>query len=159
MSVAVAIRMVVILVASLLLSGLVNAMSPTGISWSGRDSFSIASKASKQGITLVDLKRMQSLVQDGTWLIIDARPELQYTAGHLPGALSVPRADMDSVFVDLQILLTKDQPVVVYCAGQSCDDSVAVATFLKQQGLDQVAVFEGGMTEWSEAKLDVEKGK
>lgn len=154
----IALRVTALLMLSMVVAGAVNAMSPNGIHWNGRETFSIEAKAEKQGIELVGLARMRQFVQDGSWLIFDARPAAQYRLSHIPGSLSVPRADMETVFVDIQILLSDDQPVVVYCSGQHCDDSIAVANFLKQQGLKHVAVFEGGMTQWSESGFAVEEG-
>lgn len=150
--------MFVLCLSSLILAGVVNAFSPKGIQWFGQEAFSIESKAQSQGIMLIELDRMQMIVDEGLWIILDARPESQYRQAHIPGALSVPRAEMAQSLAEIQALLAPDQPVVVYCGGKTCDDSLAVATILKQQGLTEVAVFEGGMTVWDEAALTVEKG-
>ncbi len=151
-------RMLLLLLASLALAGTVNAVSPKGIQWFGREAFSMESKAASQGIILIDLDRMRSIVDQGDWIILDARPESQYRQAHIPGALSVPRGEMAERLSELQSLLTPDQPVLVYCGGKTCDDSLAVAAFLKQQGLQEVGVFEGGMAVWSESGLPVEEG-
>ena len=56
------------------------------------------------------------------------------------------------------MLLMADQPVVVYCGGRTCDDSLTVAKAIQQQGLKQVVVFEGGMAAWLDAGLTVQEG-
>lgn len=54
--------------------------------------------------------------KEGEILLLDARPEEEYRAGHLPGALSVP-VDRLEAFLDH---LPKDRPVLVYCRGRYC---------------------------------------
>lgn len=151
-------RMLALLLASVMLAGVVNAFSPKGIAWTGTKAFSIEAKATEHGLMLISLERMASISQDSEWLILDARPQTQYVQGHIPGALPVPRGEMMQHLAELQALLTADQPVVVYCGGRSCDDSLAVAMAIREQGLHQVGVFEGGMAAWSVAGLPVQEG-
>ena len=94
------------------------------------------------------------------WIILDARPEVFYQLGHVPGALSLPREDFEAGYGRLRELLEKDpsRPIAVYCADMSCEDSELVAGALTQLGFLHVAVFKGGWEAWSEAHLPQEKG-
>lgn len=56
-------------------------------------------------------------------VLIDVRPGVEYAAGHLPGALSIPPDRLD----DLLHSLPADRDVVAYCRGPYCvyaDDAV-----------------------------------
>ncbi len=70
----------------------------------------------------------------------------------------MPVHEAAGVYEGLQLLLPPDQPVLVYCSGGMCDDSLALATFLRGQGLEQVKLFIGGMNAWRTANLDEERG-
>jgi rhodanese-related sulfurtransferase len=48
-----------------------------------------------------------------TVVVLEVRPEEEYRAGHLPGALSVP---VDSLEAALQVL-PKHKEIVAYCRG------------------------------------------
>ena len=154
----ISLRMLALILASVAAASVVNAFSPRGIQWTGKATFSVQAKAAEHGLDLVSLQRMQSIVQDGRWIILDARPESQYTLAHIPGTLPVPRVEMAERLMELQMLLMADQPVVVYCGGRTCDDSLTVAKAIQQQGLKQVVVFEGGMAAWLDAGLQVQEG-
>jgi DNA-binding transcriptional ArsR family regulator len=51
--------------------------------------------------------------REGRLVLIDARPEREYEAGHVAGAVSVPADEND---LSLHVL-PMDQPIVVYCRG------------------------------------------
>jgi rhodanese-related sulfurtransferase len=78
---------------------------------------------------------------------------LFYQFGHVPGALSLPRADFESAYAALRARLEKNRrrPIVVYCSDRSCEDSSAVRTALAKLGYTDVAVFHGGWAAWSAA--------
>jgi len=79
--------------------------------------------------------------------------------GHIPEAISMPVHSAPELFVDLQIVLTPEQPVLVYCSGSVCDESLRLGQFLREQGVKEIALFEGGMEVWQSAKLEVVRGE
>lgn len=79
-------------------------------------------------------------------VLLDVRPEVEYQAGHLPDALSMPLADLERRLADLP----PDKTIVAYCRGPYCviaDDALAL---LAQAGR-QVARLEEGVREWPQA--------
>ena len=52
--------------------------------------------------------------------------------------------------------LDKDKEVVTYCAGPECDTSIKAAIKLQDLGF-KVKAYEGGIKEWSEAGLPMDK--
>jgi rhodanese-related sulfurtransferase len=94
-------------------------------------------------------------------LVLDARPELFHRLGHVPGAISLPREAFESGYTQLKAQLESDknQPLVVYCSGISCEDSIMVQEALVKLGYTHVSVFRGGWDEWTDAGLPVEKAQ
>lgn len=76
-------------------------------------------------------------------VVIDVRPTVEYRAGHLPGAVSIPLEELPARLGELP----RDRQIVAYCRGPYCllaDEAVA---FLRRHGFDAVRV-EGGWPEW-----------
>lgn len=85
-------------------------------------------------------------------LFVDARPEITYKKGTIPGSVNIP----DMKFVQDQApymkLLPQDQSkkIVVFCGGYACVKSHIVADILYQKGYKDVVVYAGGLPEWQE---------
>ena len=87
-------------------------------------------------------------------LVIDVRPEAEYNAGHIPGARSLPPAEVRKRLRELP----KDVQVVAYCRGPFCvyaDDAVRL---LRRQGVEARRL-EDGFPEWKRAGLAVAVGE
>jgi rhodanese-related sulfurtransferase/DNA-binding HxlR family transcriptional regulator len=87
-------------------------------------------------------------------LVIDVRPEAEYDAGHIPGARSIPPAEVRKRLRELP----KDVQVVAYCRGPFCvyaDDAVRL---LRRRGV-QARRLEDGFPEWKRAGLAVAVGE
>lgn len=108
----------------------------------------------------VSLDELRALMATGRGVVIDARPALFFRAGHLPGAGNLPREGFQAAFGRIRAALERDrdQPVVVYCGGGSCEDSDLIAGALHALGFTRVSVFAGGWKEWQAAGLPVETG-
>ena len=91
---------------------------------------------------LLSLEEFQARRKDMT--VVDARPEVFYRLGHVPGALSLPRERFEAAYRALGARMTKGRPVVVYCASRSCEDAELVRSALLSLGYAQVEVFAGG---------------
>ena len=55
-------------------------------------------------------------VRDGKVTVLDVRPPEEYRAGHIPGAISVPLADLKKRIAELP----KNREIVAYCRGPYC---------------------------------------
>jgi rhodanese-related sulfurtransferase/DNA-binding HxlR family transcriptional regulator len=87
-------------------------------------------------------------------LVIDVRPEAEYDAGHIPGARSLPPAEIRKRLRELP----KDVQVVAYCRGPFCvyaDDAVRL---LRRRGVEARRL-EDGFPEWKRAGLAVAVGE
>ncbi|HEY1049938.1 MAG TPA: rhodanese-like domain-containing protein [Prosthecobacter sp.] len=98
---------------------------------------------------------MQAIAErwQGNVLWIDARPQEQYDAGHIPEALLLNEQKFDDqLFSHLDILQTNTRPIIVYCSGARCDASRHVLERLKQTlPIENAFVLKGGWNAWQEA--------
>ena len=88
---------------------------------------------------------------DESVVVLDVRPEEEYRAGHVPGALSVPVSSLEAA---LQVL-PKDKEIVAYCRGPYCVFSDEAVTLLRARGYRASRLTEG-FPEWRAAGLPVE---
>ena len=86
---------------------------------------------------------------------IDARDEADYLAGHISSAVNIPFDDFDNHKKKLK-QLSKEKPMVIYCAGTDCDLSILLGNLLFEQGYKQVYVFFGGWLEWLNSNYPTE---
>jgi rhodanese-related sulfurtransferase len=122
----------------------------TRLPWVGDWEHHIETKAFRGGIPVVFLAGVRARVEDPASVIFDARAPEQYAAGHLPRALSLPVGDADRKLVAYAELLTLQTPILVYCGGADCSDSLELAVKLRELGFTAVALYPGGYAEWTE---------
>lgn len=134
---------------SLALGALAQTFSPTRIPWREDWSRYVESKALQAGLRLATLEDVAAMVERNTHLLLDARPVADYDRGHIPGALSLPQTQLDTYYPQILPLLTPDQPLLVYCSGQECDESLLLSAYLREQGFTNVTLFVGGYQAWS----------
>jgi rhodanese-related sulfurtransferase/DNA-binding transcriptional ArsR family regulator len=65
-------------------------------------------------------------------VLIDVRPEHEFAAGHIPGALSVPLSALEAHLESLP----KDRTIIAYCRGPFCALSAEAARRLRELGFD-----------------------
>jgi rhodanese-related sulfurtransferase len=79
----------------------------------------------------------------GDVLLLDVRPRLEYEAGHLPNARSIPLDELPDQLAELPT----DALIVTYCRGPSCvyaDQALELITASGRHG----ARLEDGVAEW-----------
>jgi rhodanese-related sulfurtransferase/DNA-binding transcriptional ArsR family regulator len=105
------------------------------------------------GASPVGIEELLAKAQAGDVTVIDVRPRLEYEAGHLPGAISIPLQELPKRMSELD----RDHGVVAYCRGPYCVLSAQAVTQLRKAG--RVAQrFLGGPLEWRAAGLPVVSG-
>jgi rhodanese-related sulfurtransferase len=103
-----------------------------------------------QPVTLAELRRR---LRTGAASVIDVRPRSEYEAGHLPGALSVPVAELKKRMKEF----AKAREIIAYCRGPYCVYSLDAVTLLRKNGY-RARRAEGGLPEWRQAGLPVASG-
>ncbi|MBE7439515.1 MAG: metalloregulator ArsR/SmtB family transcription factor [Spirochaetales bacterium] len=66
----------------------------------------------------------------GEITLIDVRPSAEFEAGHLPGAISMPLADLERTLAGL----SSRRPVAAYCRGRLCVMSREAVRILRRRG-------------------------
>jgi rhodanese-related sulfurtransferase len=99
----------------------------------------------------VDAVGLMERLADGSVVVLDVRPEEEYRAGHIPGALSVP---VESLAAAPQVL-PEDKEIVAYCRGPYCVFSDEAVRALSARGYRASRLTEG-FPEWRAAGYPVE---
>jgi rhodanese-related sulfurtransferase len=90
-------------------------------------------------------------LQDGDPLVVlDVRPPAEHAAGHLPGAVSIPLAELRRRLAELP----GDREIVAYCRGPYCAFAHEAVRVLGEAGL-AARRLEDGLPEWQAAGLPV----
>lgn len=86
----------------------------------------------------------------GKVLWLDARPEDQYLAGHIPEAKLLNEQGFDGQLFELiEVLQMNKLPVVIYCGGEKCEASRKVKErLLGSLPMENVWVLKGGWPAW-----------
>jgi rhodanese-related sulfurtransferase len=108
---------------------------------------------------LVTLEEARALFDAHGAVFIDARPEQDYRAGHIQGALNLPANSFDQALPSLQTRISPDAFLIAYCDGEHCSLSHEVAAQLAANGFSHVAVLVNGWTLWRNAGLPVAKDR
>lgn len=99
----------------------------------------------------IDRAELLARVGDGRAVVLDVRPPREYAAGHIPGAVSIPAAELAARLDELPA----DTPVVAYCRGGYCVMSYDAVRVLTAAGHQAIRLVDG-MLEWRLAGLPVE---
>jgi rhodanese-related sulfurtransferase len=87
-------------------------------------------------------------------ILVEALGAGFYDDAHLPGAINIPPAQVDTLAPAL--LPDRHAAIVVYCTGAGAS-SDAVARRLEELGYRTVAVYRGGKEDWVEHGLPLER--
>jgi rhodanese-related sulfurtransferase len=99
----------------------------------------------------ISREELQVLLDGGTVTLVEALPEPQYDAEHLPGAVNLP-GDLTAELA-LQLAPDRDRIVITYCSGPSCGRSKVAAAAFARLGYTDVRVYSAGKTDWAQAGL------
>lgn len=107
----------------------------------------LGDRSALEPVRRTELKRR---LKTGEAVVIDVRPELEYEAGHIAGARSIPVRELSRRLKEIP----KDKQVVAYCRGPYCvyaDDAVRL---LLRKGFTALRL-EDGFPEWQSAGLPI----
>ena len=101
----------------------------------------------------VDTDALLRRLVTGDAVVVDVRPDLEYAAGHLPGAIHIPLDEL----ADRLAELPRDREVVAYCRGRYCVLAHDAVRLLHAEGL-QARRASDGVLEWRLAGVPVHPG-
>jgi rhodanese-related sulfurtransferase len=99
----------------------------------------------------IDRDTLLARLEAGGTVVLDVRPAVEYAAGHIPGAVSIPVDEL----ADRLAELPADTEVVAYCRGTYCVLAHEAVRLLTADGRRAARLAEG-MLEWRRADLPVE---
>jgi rhodanese-related sulfurtransferase len=105
----------------------------------------------RDGVELLSAQELDERLAQGKVVVLDVRPEPEYRAGHIQGAVSAPLETLESIAPTLP----RRREVVAYCRGPYCvyaDDAVRL---LRARGV-RARRLDVGFPEWRRAGLPVE---
>jgi rhodanese-related sulfurtransferase len=93
-------------------------------------------------------------VRKGEVTILDVRPELEYRAGHIPGARSVPVSELRRHMAELP----KNREIVAYCRGPQCVMAIEAVELLRKRGF-RAHRMEKGVMDWRARGWRIDKSR
>ena len=99
----------------------------------------------------VSRQELPEKMEQGLVTVLDVRPEDEYGAGHVSGALNIGLAELENRLGELPA----DHEIVAYCRGAYCVLSFEAVAALRAHGFN-VRRLEDGFPEWRVAGLPVE---
>jgi rhodanese-related sulfurtransferase len=100
---------------------------------------------------LVRVAQAKSWGQNALW--VDARPEADFEADHVPGALPLDEDRWNELLPQFLAAWSPEKKVIVYCSTQSCNLAIEVAQRLRNEAqIKNVFVLQGGWEEWLKEK-------
>jgi ArsR family transcriptional regulator len=102
----------------------------------------------------ISIAELAHLLDAGKVQIVDVRPQEEYAAAHIPGALNLPFEAIDSA----GDILPRNRSVVVYCRGPYCDLTFDAVRRLRRLGYD-VHRLDDGVPAWRRAGLPLDSGR
>lgn len=128
-----------------------------GIALLSISSFALAGDVSPKtvdGATTVDTAQARELF-DNEALFVDVRKNSDWDAGRIPGAVHL---ELKKVFSEetLSAEAGKDEPIVIYCNGESCMRSSAGSAQAVGWGFSKIYYYRDGFPAWKAASNPVE---
>ena len=117
----------------------------------GLDDLATAYLGDRRSLDVVTREQLHRRIREGDVVVLDVRPAPEFRSGHLPGAVSMPPAELGRRLRTVP----EHRDVVAYCRGTYCvfaDDAVRA---LRRRGV-RAARLEDGFPEWAAAGLPVE---
>jgi rhodanese-related sulfurtransferase/biotin operon repressor len=106
------------------------------------------------GIELLTKEDLVKRLRRKDFVVLDVRPEEEYAAGHVPGAVSIPVAELRRRVKELP----RNMEIVAYCRGPFCAFAPEAARYLHGKGY-RTRVLDGGLPDWQAAGLPTESSR
>lgn len=104
-------------------------------------------------VEAIDRDELRRRAAAGEILVVDVRPVLEYEAGHIPGARSIPLEELEARLDELP----RDAEIVAYCRGPYCTFAHEAVRRLRHHGR-RARRLADGMPDWRVAGQPVAYG-
>ncbi|MCV7354617.1 ArsR/SmtB family transcription factor [Mycolicibacterium fluoranthenivorans] len=103
--------------------------------------------------TAINTDELLRRLDGGDTVILDVRPDPEYTAGHLPGAVHIPLDELTQRLSELP----PGREIVAYCRGRYCVLAHDAVRLLSRHGMTARRAADG-ILEWKLAGLPIDTG-
>lgn len=102
------------------------------------------------GFPVVTWPQVQKLSAEFGALLVDARPQWAFDAGHLPGAVCLPSSvEMTPAYHEFSGKYSRNRHIVVYCSDLACGRSRDLAVQLRDEfGFTSLLLYEEGYKDY-----------
>ena len=156
-------EIIILVVVSVILALVVNALSPRGIALVGKWDTAqglISSNPDQNTVhqpgKIDSVASAKSIFDKGAAIFVDARSQNDYDNGHIPGAVSLPVGQFEAGIAFFLNRFSPGQPIVTYCSGRTCEDSHNLAEALSDVGFTNVRIFIDGFPAWEAEGYPIE---
>ena len=104
-------------------------------------------------VSVVSRDKLAQMMRDTQVVVIDVRPEVEFLAGHIEDAISIPITELETRISEIPA----GRQFVAYCRGRYCAFAPAAVRLLVEHGIS-AARLEEGFPEWRRAGLPVSEG-
>jgi rhodanese-related sulfurtransferase/DNA-binding transcriptional ArsR family regulator len=91
----------------------------------------------------IDVTELHRRLADGRVTLLDVRPVEEYRAGHIPGAVGMPVAELKSRLAELP----RSREIVAYCRGPYCVMAIDAVELLRAKGF-KARHSDAGILDW-----------
>ena len=107
--------------------------------------------ADRDALESIDAAGLLDRMRNDDVVVLDVRPVEEFDAGHIPGARSIPIADLEQRLQELP----QDREIIAYCRGPYCVFSDEAVVLLHARGY-RARRLEDGLPDWRSSGLPVE---
>jgi len=127
-------------------------------SWTGKVNRTVptATPTTERHPLPLGVMQVKELFDRGEGYFLDARDSATFEKGRIRGARSLPLGEFEARLPEFLKQVPRTMPLVIYCNGYGCHDSMDLGKKLIRAGYWEVFIFEGGYPEWKEAGYPVE---
>ncbi|MEY8828879.1 ArsR/SmtB family transcription factor [Sedimentitalea sp. XS_ASV28] len=105
----------------------------------------------RDSLEAVSRKELLERANDGAVTVLDVRPQEEFQAGHIPGAVNLPLGDLKKRLGELP----EGSEIIAYCRGPYCVLAFEAVAELRKKGFSARRL-EEGYPEWKVSGLPVE---
>ena len=125
-------------------------------SWTGTVQRTAPAPAADRLPLPLGIMQVKEFFDRGEGYVLDARDVVTFSRGHIRGARSLPLGEFETRLPEFRKQVPKTMPLIIYCNGYGCHDSMDLGKKLIQAGYWEIYIFEGGYPEWKEAGYPLE---
>lgn len=89
-----------------------------------------------------------------SFTIVDARTRVEYSEGHIAGAVNAPASDISALLP--RLVRNKTRQLIFYCNGPKCTKSQKAARAAMAIGYLDVLEYNEGLPAWGKARLPID---